>query len=316
MFGLATMGTKDGAQGVNVTGPSKYGDELRNKVLNEVLKGERTIVVIAEENELLTNTVRDWLKKHYEANPDDPRRHLIERQSERYQRGEKPEEKDMATAAIAEDTLSGSDERAHKTAPHPNKAEILKAVDGGMSVVDAAQHYRVSKATIYTWRSSAKPPISPSDERETAAWKHFDEGKTTKEVRDELKLHGKTAKRFRLNWQNLQTTLKKRAALQKARAQRLANVRGEQQELPITRSEPTLMSSPGSVVQLRRPQIPPSTAIVPVSQQQGAAMVEMFQECVEERQTLRGMVGILQRENEGMKKKLDAYRRAYGEIQA
>ena len=44
------------------------------------------------------------------------------------------------------------------------KDKVLQAIDGGMSISDAAKKYEVSRASIYTWRSNRPKDVKENPE--------------------------------------------------------------------------------------------------------------------------------------------------------
>src|SRR5262245_860598 len=82
-------------------------DEKKKALVDEALKGERGVGDISAEAGVSRWTLSKLLEEHYAANPDDPRRHLIVRESERYQRG--PDAQALADEPDTPDTPDGAE---------------------------------------------------------------------------------------------------------------------------------------------------------------------------------------------------------------
>ncbi len=313
-----------------------YDDETRKRVLDEVLKGERGVNDIAAAEGITEFSIRKWLDEHYAANPDDPRRHLVVRSSERYQR--KPEQQTLeldAEGAAEEGERAAEDAGADQTREdmsakkkqpgakgnaHPKREQILaeydaaegargtmaelnrkygvsvQSISGGLRTreVNKARHAKENAA-----REAVIADIKAGYSGETLVSRHKKKlGKTTiYRIQSQYRAQDEARKE-----QLRENAAKGRAAL----AEKVAESRrGRAEEAQI---DSTLIS-----------QTPPrrSLDIVPASSPMptdARILGDSLGECIEERTVLRGMVALLNRENDQLKRDLREYQRTYGEI--
>lgn len=350
------MLSNDGQQGVLAMGGLSYGEDLRAKVLDEALKGERPIREVAEQFELTTQLLRSWLKRHYDENPADTRRHFVERASENYTR-EKGDDDALEGETGSDEEMAKRDTRSRVDAK--TRAKILERVAAGEESKQAiAEEYGLHPSTISWWLShpkdgdpgtaAAKKPagVEAAKQKHSEARQRFfdalDAGKTVAEARAIATTNGTRAKKWTLAWKRSKYLAKARATYaekmktdpvfneqlresMRAGKRRSREAAEAQQQLDLPEDTPasakTLISSAAQSERTIPPSVagqsmPPSQIVrYAPGQQQAEAMSEIFEEAVNERNALRGMVAILQREAEQKDKKLAAYRRLYGDIQ-
>lgn len=342
-------------------GSPQYDETFKMQVLDEALKGDRPINKVAEQFEMIGGTLRTWLRDHYVANPDDPRRHYIERESERFKRDEssapegyaEPSDTEKQTADVEEE--GANDDEAREDMGHKpgkgkgfaiddkSRAKILAEVAKGERTRDEiAAAYGISPSTITQWKKEQRQPDHP---KMAPFFAMLDKGTSLQAARKKMGLSGKTTRRWEEVYRKRKAKEARVEGLVKARAahaekmkdpayreeMRLRNHRNRaaaeaqgQLQLPQPTVTPTLVSRPEPPPSVREflPPSQPASGLVryvgqppPPQQVASAAMGEMFEECVEERATLRGMVKILEREKLDLEKKLTAYKRLFGEIQ-
>lgn len=354
---VETMLSEDGQQGViAMGGVSPYGENLRTQVLNEALKGERMVREVAEHFELTQHIVRSWLKKHYEDNPDDPRRHFVERESENYKRS--PDSRVKKSAETEGETGSDDEmakrDRSSRVEPKIREKileEIAARIASGEGRTNQAiaDEHGIHASTLTYWLRNplegdpgvtVGKPKSEARQRFIAA---LEAGKTISEARREAPTNGARAKKWHTAWKRAQHLVKARAAYadkmkndpvfneqvresMRAGKRRARELAGTEQQLSLPDESPastrTLISgSPPSehrpsVPSVASQSIPPSALARVVQVQQEVAMGEIFEEAVNERNALRGMVAILEREAKAKDQKLAAYRRRFGDIES
>lgn len=295
-----------------------YEEETKKRLVDEALKGERGVNAIADEASVARITLRKWLRDHYAENPDDPRRHLVMRESSNYERELALEDDDEGESEDAgADDEAREDMAAKKTGkkrqtygkgnPHPKKAEILKELEKGeKSQSELGRIHGISAATISSW-SRARDADSVKAERIA---------KAKAAVLEDIKagyIGNSLVKRHKKH-------------LAKSAIYRMLGEYRDQQESAGQRALPgvetTLVSRPAPSQRVSLPQAPqsaPPSAVgvvryeaqfSPDSQMMGDTLAE----CIEERQTLRGMVTLQQRELDNYKRQLAAYQRTFGEI--
>jgi transposase-like protein len=324
--------------------------DIKRATVDEALEGKRSIDAVATDAGVTGQTLRTWLAEHYRDNPEDPRHHLVNaggRDAPRGDDGDEPSARDDMGKKQKTRKPRMTLEEAEKLRP---KVEAALQV-GGASISDVAKLFNLPPSTVSYWRNRiglgpAKPdPAVEAKKRK--AFEMFRAGIPNQRIRGELSLGANTIARFRREYEQAKAANSERMArAREVKAEKLetdpefraqvseslkaaqARKRAERDERinqlalelegePITQTiqsngvsvEPLpQLSAPVSTRQLPRyPAPPPSTT--------EAFIAESFKECVEERLTLRGMVTLLQREAEQMKRKLDAYRARYGEIQ-
>ena len=304
------------------TGNEATEDPRKRRILDEALKGERMVAAIAEEEGINRATLGRWLEEHYAANPDDPRRHRIVRESERFKRDDTP------VAAAREDEMSNG------TPIEPEKrAEILARVaripETGESKRQIAKEYGIHESTITWWQKhpqeGERAMITAA--RKAAVFADLQEGKLGwGELKEKHGLANATLAKYRDEWKE-QRRRDNIAKARKAKAEKMKDPEYREQlrqkhwknraaQPPAAPPMPEQLSlSPlPAPVSSPPPRLPMAGSGVGVAINLGEMGGEMFRECVEERATLRGMVKLLEREAEAMRRKIEAYRRHYGEI--
>lgn len=218
------------------------------------------------------------------------------------------------------------------------RAKILKRVARGEETNEAiAREFGIHQSTISYWLRHPREDVPvEADPRKEAFFADARAGMGRTELGKKHGVQSGTVHRWLKALKKLQVKEMRRANMAKVRAahqEKLKKDPAYREEISARvregkrrarEPEPpsqTLMSRPEP-----QPSYPTSSAIVPPSSlvrypppslptsAAGAFINEAFSECVEERQTLRGMVTLLQREAEQMKRKLEAYRSRYGEI--
>lgn len=266
----------------------EYADDLKKKVLDEVLKGVRRIREVADENQVTPTAVRDWLKGHYADNPEDPRRHMVERESARYRRVSDGAGETVLIDVAAKRNLKKHDLQvaaAKRKDPEFQalKAKVLEALRNRQpneTILSIAERFGVKEATANTWATKLRKKAKLSEHGQR--------------VRDGM---------LRRKREREQAQQSEQFQLQNPPASALA---------PVSR---TMVSS-------RSPSRPAALLPPPSNGYDGRAMAvgvsvsfdeasqTTLKAALEERSTLRGMVDILQRENEDLKRRLEAaYRR-------
>jgi transposase-like protein len=334
-----------------------YGEELRTRVLEEALKGERSVTVIAEEFEITQWLVRSWLKRHYEEHPDDPRRHFVERESANYKR-EKGASEGAPEGATGSEEDMAKRKKGDRTPVDPAlRVKILEEVAKGKRTrADIAAEHGFHQSTITYWidhprkgdpkvakgkggfADKSKHVEKPFSEARAKFIEAIEAGQTVQEARILVKASGSRAKKWFLAWskgkalekaravykENLKDPAYRAELIERRRQKKQLAAGAEQQSLDLDgASSKTMTSRPESEPPSR--QIPPSVAgqSIPPSaivrytpgQQQAEAMGEIIEEAISERNALREMVKIMQREADQKDKKIAAYRRLYGDIQ-
>jgi len=341
------MLSNDGQQGVIVmTGVSPYGEDLRRQVLDEALKGERRVREVAESFEITQSLLRAWLKKHYEDNPADTRRHFIERESPNYKR--EPAEGEAEGGTGNDDEMAKRD-RTSRVDPKVRRKILEEVAKGERTRAAIAAEHGLHGSTISYWEahpqegdpgydSEKKPNFTPGRQKFVEA---LEQGKTVAEARTLAKISGTKSKKWHTAWKRSKILAKARATYAekmktdpvfneqvresmragKRRKRELAEA--AQQELDLPEEVPTSTrtqvsgaapSEPRSIVQSVASQTLPTSGLVRVSSHD-LALGEVLEEAVGERNALREMVKILEREAKQKDEKLAAYRRRYGDIQ-
>jgi transposase-like protein len=309
----------------------------RQAAVDEALEGKQPTATVGAKHGVSSTTLRKWLIEHYAANPEDPRRHLVGRASERYPR---TDESNGVTddAAAREDMGKDEIKRGHKI-DLATRAKILKRVAKGTETKTAiAAEYGIHPATITWWESHPREE-TVEDPRKEVFFTNLAAGMKSSELMKKHGLSSSTVAKWKKEFKKRQQKAKKAEALIKARAayqEKLEdpNYRAElvarrqegKRRRQIGQSAPEPSPTPSQTLMSRPEPSPPSSLaryspapvhLLPVSaaaSAAGAFINEAFTECVEERQTLRGMVTLLQREAEAMKRKLEQYKSRYGEI--
>lgn len=300
-----------------------YDDETKKRVLDELLKGERGVSEIALEEGMTNYTARKWLTEHYEANPDDPRRHLVIRESENYQRVE-GEPAQLELVAGAEDDGADDDEEARedmakkkkkataavpytKGKPHPQRDKILAEWDSTQtsdeppSQAEIARKYGISGTTMNNWirgREIARATLAKNAKLKAEVLADIEAGYTGDTLAKRHK--GKVARSAVYRWQA-------EYRLKNPQSASAPQVEVEQTQLSVPPSvvqRPPAQSARSLVVRTPQPPMLPSDGV----------MADTLAECIGERTTLRGMVDLLTTENTELKRQLRAYQRTYGEI--
>lgn len=321
------------------------GDARMKRVVDEALKGEKMLGAIAAEEGISRTTVARALDQHYKEHPDDPRRHLIVRESERFVRDESDDDDEADAATSDEPAREDMATDKGRRIDDKTRAKILARVaklGEGETRQAIADEYGIHGSTITWWLKHPKEgdptpngvPV-PKDPKH-AAWEakkaavkvDWEAGMGPAELKRKHDIKGKSTlyvmiKEFKHE--------RRRAALAKARAVHQEKLKDPAYREEMRRrhyknreqTEQGMLPLPGVEVQQtpQRPMLPAAVSRapqpLPLAHQGLADMAgEMFKECVEERATLRGMVTLLQREAEQMKRKLDAYRRQFGELQS
>lgn len=229
-------------------------------------------------------------------------------------------------------------------------AEMRALLEAGKPIVskDLADKHGVKAAIVGKWKVFVGAPRhdrNPEDPRKPAVLAAIKAGEKTKDIQDRFGISASTIGKYRMEVeatrQRRLEALRKAREVKKAKMQdpgyreqvRQANWRNRERppegQLELPPASVTLQSRPAPPTGYSPPayappaSVPPSAPLAryepppepPRSAVQSFA-TEALKECAEERATLRGMVTLLQREAEVNKRKLDAYRARYGEIQA
>lgn len=337
-----------------MSGVSPFEDGFKIKILNEALKGERSVGDIAAEGGIAGQTLRTWLEEHYTEFPEDERRHL----QLRVPKSEKPPADDDDDNEARDDMANPGDEPVNKVDPE-TKAKIMARVYAAEKAKAAGEPYERKKAiadeyglhaaTISYWLKDADPTREtksrPDDPRRKLVFRDLKEGVLTKaEIMKKHEIGASTWHRWKVQFDKMKADRReqmKHARSVKAdkmqndpefRARYGANLsaaharrRGEAQlELPEPTSQ-TMLSRPEPPISQSYP--PPSVRVAvgiaryeqgppPSAQQLPSDFIqESFKEAVEERNTLRNMLKIVQRERDEFEQQVIAYKRRYGVMQ-
>jgi transposase-like protein len=333
-----------------MSGVSPFEDDFKIKILNEALKGERPVTDIAAEGGIAGQTLRTWLEEHYAEFPDDERRHLQLRKPSSQKPPPAAEDDDGA-----DDDNQAREDMGSKNAPRdrlsPEQAEKIKPAvledlkAGELTLTEIGDKHNVNPSTVSYWRHQAGLPGArerPVDPRKKPVFADFKAGLSSIKIAKKHGVSQSALVAWKREWRQqiqarrdqmahartvkaemLQTDPEFRARysenLKKAGKKRRRDDDEGQLELPDPTSQ-TQISRPSAPAQ----SYPPPSARVAVGivryEQPPSAVpsdfiTESFKEAVEERNTLRGMLKIVQRERDEFEKQLAAYQRRYGVMQ-
>lgn len=318
---------------MSMSGASQIEAGSKEKTVNEALRGERSIEDIAEEAGVTGQTLRTWLTEHYQTNPEDGRHHLI------------------ATTANDDASVDGEEDQARDEMGKPKKKKsrmtpeqrdavkpkVLAELAAGKGVTEVAAKYGLIPSSVNYWRSQAGMVASrnlPADPRRDAVEADFGSGLTAVAISEKHGVSLSAVRRWRGEWAARKQAQKeaRRAQMAHARsvkAEKMENdpefrarysesLRAARRKHGGDEASPEQFDLPGvedvrAIVSAPRPVLR-NLPMAPKPSPTEAFIDGAFRECVEERQTLRGMVTLLQREAEQMKRKIDAYRSRFGEI--
>lgn len=337
----------------------------RARILDEALEGKRGLGEVATAHGVSSTALREWLEEHYGNHPEDPRRHLIQRESDKYTRESdapveaaiepiEPDAPDDENQA-REDMGKKQKVQRNGKARHPKYAEAMALIEAGkLSQAEISRQLGVTEGTVSFWAKKAR--LAPIEAAKTnkiraAVIADFKAGY----VGDTLaKRHKKVVGRTAIyRWiaeyrqEQEQKAEQKKENLQKARdaknerlkdpayreemRQRHWRNRAEasapngQQALQLgdstrlSRPEPEPRSVESQIAAQMVVRREPSSTVTVVRHQaefppDSQMLTDTLREAIDERNTLRGMVTLLQREQDSLKKQLDLYRRTFGEI--
>lgn len=302
---------------------------LKRRVLDEALKGERSVNEIQEEHGV--TMLRGWLEEHYKAHPEDPRRHLVLRHvkdggrggEEGGEEGESDGGDDNAREDMANKKRRGKKARTswggnrngnplgshRKDVRAAVEAEIKK---GKLTLTEIATNHGVHPTTLSVWKRLLEGrPVTPRDpvvyEKALAMLRR---GRGPRDVAEELGLAHSAVS----HWQR---------DLRAGRIPQEGTAAETQPPTQLVLREQTMVSNgPPSAPQSyqqgpqsyqQAPQsYQPRSSIVPAPRMGAAvdeAMVEANRTLLDERSALRGMVDILSREKAALERENDALRR-------
>lgn len=314
---------------------------FKRQWVDEALKGERGVTEIATEGGFADARLYEWLRQHYEQNPHDSRRHLVLRRSTAPEAREDMPRKKKARAPVTQKPAlmgpnSGENNPQSFDAATRDKAlALMRAGEKTMAAI--AEEVGVNAATLSHWRIQYGLRAPTADEKATLrkAMALMAEGKLTKaQIAEKVGwgsqtlnnwLHYAAAKAASrretlsearaLHTENMRTDPEYRDSVRSrmsegrrlARETREAEQRAassitvsddgeEQQRLTFSSVETRTVSSNGNGYH-------PESAVPrrPLTSDE-ASIAEALKTALEERSALRGMVDILQRENEALKR--------------
>lgn len=335
-----------------MSGVSPFEDGFKIKILNEALKGQRPVNDIAAEGGIAGTTLRTWLEEHYAEFPEDERRHLQlrvpksenppaadteddEARDDMTRPGETPANKvDPKTRESVMARVRASEAAREAGEPYEKKREI-------------AEEFGISPGTISYWLREEDPERAvkkPADPRRAAVFADIREGLSRADIMKKHEIGPSTWHRWKTQWDEMKAARRDQMAaaravkakmlktdpefrarvsesLKASKAKRRTERRTESEsqlafeETQMSRPEPPQSQSyppPSARVAVGIMRYEQSAPAPPSAQLPSDFIQESFKEAVEERNTLRGMVRILQRERDEFEKQVNAYQRRYG----